>query len=336
LKLGNARVLRLLLLIGLASLGGCERGGTVSTELWGAERPAAPVLVRSLTLPSALPAGSTMNAGADGTLEIGRGGRVLAIDPESGVLLWESDLETQSGARVLGRGGERLYVRAGAELITLDADGEIRMRRDRLATAIVALDPFVRHVYTATETGAVIGLDPRLLRPRWAWPRLGRAATAMAVSPEGDRLYLALAPTAVGGESQVLVRDVQNGRVLHESTLPGAVRDLRVAANGVVFAMVGTGAGAEIHALRPGPEGLTAHWRRSADEWGLGAGAQLRVDHDGHRLAAFAAGPGGGLRMLDAESGDPIGDAMPAPIDAGFGANGTLFVLFAREIQVLR
>ncbi|HEV2132575.1 MAG TPA: hypothetical protein VGR27_15780, partial [Longimicrobiaceae bacterium] len=185
----------------------------------------------------------------------------------------------------------------------------------------------------------VYGLDPRSLEPRWAWPRLGLDAEALASSPEGDRLYLALrepAGTGGAGATRVLTRDVQTGRVLAETLLPFAVRLLTTDAAGRVYALLEDNAGGAVAALQPGAVGLRVLWQRSLLSLGLAAPVELRVSPPGDRLALFTGERERGLHLLDARTGESLGRLHEGPLDAAPGADGVLYLLYQEEIRILR
>ncbi|MBA4155904.1 MAG: PQQ-binding-like beta-propeller repeat protein [Gemmatimonadetes bacterium] len=268
-------------------------------------------------------------------LWVGYPGELQALDT-TGAVRVRTALDAGGPLRIVGNGSARLYVRAGDELLSVDEEtGEVRMRRGEIGGAVVALDPRGRHLYLATEAGAVFGLHPRLLRPLWAWSRLGRRATAIDSSPEGDRLYLALAGEGDSPPGEILVRDVQTGRVLASVQLSGAVRELVVGPTGILFLVLVEDGGASLAALRPGPHGLTELWRHAPGNDAPPGTPQIRVSGTGGDLAAFVPGAAG-LRVLDAHTGEVGLRTDDAPRDAAFGADGSLYLLFAEEIRVLR
>jgi hypothetical protein len=315
--------------------GGCERSGPVSGELWGHEPPAVPTLVRSFELPEAAPRGALLS-GPRGLLWITVPGALLALDPATGEVRLRAEPDALATAVPLGADAEQIYVRAGSDLVRLNAEGSVRARRPLASPGAVALDPLGRHVLVGTDVGAVIGLHPRQLRPSWAWPRLGAPATALAVSPEGDRVYLALAPAGASDGARLLQRDAQTGRVLHETDLTGTVEDLRATAAGTVLAVLRDDSGYELLALRASDRGLVTIWRRPISAAAPRVAVRLRVDDRGRRVALLKTGGDAGLVILDAGDGSVLSESADAPLDAAFGAHGALYLLYPREIRVLQ
>jgi DNA-binding beta-propeller fold protein YncE len=188
-------------------------------------------------------------------------------------------------------------------------------------------------VFATIRRGGVVGLDPATLEPRWGWPEPGSDAGAVAVSPLGDRVYLAVeGDDALDLPRTVQTRDALTGRVLAESVPPEHVRELAAAADGTLF---GRGE-RRVFALRPGPGGLTVRWDVPVAASGLPRADGVRVSPDGARVAVLARGKGGGVRVLDARTGAVVGRTDEAPLDAAYGVEGRLWILNAREVRVVR
>jgi hypothetical protein len=278
-----------------------------------------------------------------GTLAIDAGGRLWRGAPG-----WAEPIDAHSGvggARIetggtdvphfLGTADGRVYLRAGDRLLTADtATGQIIAARREAGVVALATDG--RYVYLATATGAVFGLGPRSLLPRWAWPRLGAPALALASSPAGDRLFVALAdttrPRAPG--TTLLSRDAQTGRTEGEVAIDGAVTELAAAPEGWIFAATWAEDAGALIALRPAGSGTwEVAWRRRAAALGQADGPLLlRLSPLGDRLAVSSRA--GGVRLLDARSGEAVGHAETgsAPLDAARGADGALYILQPTEI----
>ncbi|CAN5844526.1 hypothetical protein BH23GEM7_BH23GEM7_05640 [soil metagenome] len=319
-------------LLALALLGGsgCE------WHVGGEPRPAAVIMLGARVGP-----GAALGVDDEGRLWVAAGDSLRVMDAASGQLLASAAIGAAGPLHLMGGQGEGegMYLRAGERLLALDgATGEPRAEREVPATHVLTLDPRGRHVYEGMVSGTVYGLDPRTLEPRWAWPRLGRDATALASSPEGDRLYLALRePAEAGaGTTRVLTRDVQTGRVLAETPLPFSVQSLAADAAGTVYALLGDDAGGLVAALRPGGDGLRVQWQRPLLSLGLAEPAELRVAPSGDRLALFTRDRERGLQLLDARTGEPLGRLGEGPLDAASGADGVLYLLYEEEIRILR
>ncbi len=64
--------------------------------------------------------------------------------------------------------------------------------------------------------------------------------------------------------------------------------------------------------------------------------AELRVSPTGERVVLFAPRGEGPLRVLDARTGEPLGRVEQGPLDADFGPDGALYLLYGEEIRVVR
>ena len=233
--------------------------------------------------------------------------------------------------RVLGWIGRQAYLRVADEVavVELGADSALA-RRGGFGVNPVSLDVRGRVVLEAAASGAVIGYDPGTLEPLWAWPALAQRSTALAVSPEGDRVYQAL---GTGEQAhRVLIRDLQSGRVLSSASFPAPFRALVTDDDGVLYGIVSDRRGAAVLALRPRAHDLELVWRvrlpASEDE------AEMRIDVRASRVLVW--GSGVGLRLIDASDGTIIGRTRTDPLDATLDPGGELWALFSGELQRLR
>ncbi|HEV2131601.1 MAG TPA: PQQ-binding-like beta-propeller repeat protein, partial [Longimicrobiaceae bacterium] len=269
-----------LLALGLLGGGGCDwRGG-------GEPQPTAVIMLATRFGP-----GAALGVDGEGRLWVAAGDSLRVMDAASGQLLASAAIPAADPLHLMAGEERGMYLRAGERLLALDgATGEPRAEREVAAAHPVTIDPRGRHVYEAMVSGTVYGLDPRTLEPSWAWPRLGLDAAALASSPEGDRLYLALrepAGTGGAGATRVLTRDVQTGRVLAETLLPFSATVLAADAAGMVYALLEDDVGGAVAALQPGAEGLRVLWQRSLLSLGLAGPVELRISPPGDRLALF-------------------------------------------------
>lgn len=269
----------------------------------------------------------TLGADSAGGLWLGVPGWLVAVDSAGRAT---ARVPTGATLRVLGSSGGRLLAREpGAGLALVDADSGLRRSRRESRERPAARDPRGRWIYAAVVNGGVVGLDPATLAPAWGWPETGAAATALAVSPLGDRVYLATASDDDGALVRVL--DQQSGREVGRTEVDEPVTALLPGAGDDLFAVMEGG----VRAFRHGAEGLEERWSVTAAALDLGEGAtELRVSPDGSRAAAFRAG--GRLALLAAEDGRILGRTTEAPADAAWGADGRLFVLEASGLRVLR
>src|SRR6185436_18223681 len=126
---------------------------------------------------------------------------------------------------------------AAASATVETATGKTSTRR---SDAPLARDPRGRWVYTATRTGSVLGLDTATLAPRWGWPDAGSRVSALAVSPLGDRVYVALAGSSRNDvPASIEVRDALSGRLLSAYRASDPARRLEVGPDGTLYALMG-------------------------------------------------------------------------------------------------
>jgi hypothetical protein len=266
---------------------------------------------------------------------VGRPGRLARLDGAA-----VAAAVATAGAevpRVVGGAGGRLVVRVGARVLALDPESaEVMAERAEMA-GILSIDPLERYLYRATGSGAVLAYDAVSLEPRWGWAALGAPATAATGSLLGDRLYLALSDTAGAGApgGEVLIRDLQTGRVLSRVFFPVPLAGLLPDPRGGLVALLREEGGGAVMGLGHAQGDLPLRWRHTLDELGLEAEPQLRASARTPRIAVFGEGNENGLHVLDAETGRRIGRVREAVLDAGFGADGALYLLDATSIRVV-
>jgi DNA-binding beta-propeller fold protein YncE len=199
----------------------------------------------------------------------------------------------------------------------------------------VARDPRGRWIYATIRHAGVVGITADSLHTLWGWPHAGPAATALAVSPLADRVYLALDSSAVEGtDPRVQVRDQQSGRVLATLAQPAAVRWLAAARSGALFGYAEAGGRGSVVALGHVVGGLEERWRVSLRRVGLGSPAAVRVSPAGDRVAVFGR-RGGGVRLLDGATGAVIGHEDESPLDVAFDAGGRLHLLYPSRTETI-
>jgi hypothetical protein len=286
---------------------------------------------RRIPLPAGV-AGATSLAASGGRIWISGGRALVALDT-AGRLVTGVPMEA-SGARIVAVGASAVYLRTPATRLLVVDPGVpgVRARRAGVGEDGFALDPRGGDGYVVRPHGGILGVDAATLRPKWGWPERGAPGTALAVSPLGDRVYLALG----GDEPRILTRDAQSGRVLAETEAPGEVRRLLAGPDGVLYALVGEGRRGALLALRPGPEGLETVWREELGSIGAGDSARVVVSSRGDRLAVVSAEGEGTARLLDARTGRLLRSSRPGVVDAAFAPDGALWLLRADELRVAR
>lgn len=234
--------------------------------------------------------------------------------------------------RVIGWSAAGAYLREGDSLYLLSAVGDtVTARRGGFRLNPLALDVRGRAIYQGARSGAVVAHDPVSLEPIWAWASLDAATTAIALSPEGDRLYQALGADEEG--PRVLTRDLQTGRVLGSTEIRDPLRELVVAPSGVLYGLAHDGRRAIVLALQPQGHELAPRWRLGlpASE---GSG-EMSIAVAGGRILVQGLGPEAGTRVLSAESGARVGRTRGQPLDAAFSPGGGLWALYPGELRRL-
>jgi hypothetical protein len=282
--------------------------------------------LRRVPLPEPAVAGATLAVDSAGTVWVGWPGRLVALDT-AGAALAEVSVGGDTVPRLLWRAGDRLALALPGRVAIAPAAGGSPGPSWRGETYRAALrDPRGRWVYAVTVGGGVVGLEPDSLRPRWGWPAAGAEPAGAAVSPLGDRVYVAL-DTATARGAAIQVRDAGTGRVLLDAPRDEAPTALVAGADGALF----VADGGSVRRLEPRLAGLEEGWSRAV---GIGDALALRTDPTGHRVAAFS--PGERLVLLDARTGEVLGETREAPLDAAFGPEGRLYLLEERALRVVR
>lgn len=325
---------------GECSIASAAAGGNCGLRFWGLLAALAlaackeqggelPILKR-IPLPEPVSATATLTTDTAGRVWVGDAGRLTVLDTLGRVAARIP--VAGAPARVLRMQGSRLYVTRGPRDLAVVHAGTGRILAERRARRAgpVVIDPMARWAFTTARWGGVLGLDT-LLVTRWGWPEAGSEAGALAISPLGDRVYL-----AVNGDDDrspaVQVRDAYSGRVLSSWEPPAPVRGLEAAADGRLYGWDDDGA----FALRHTPGGLAAVWRVSLGRVGLERIDALRASPSGARIAVLARGEGGGVRVLDTADGRVVAREGEAPPDAAWDVRGRLLVLGTREVRVVR
>ena len=271
---------------------------------------------------------ATLTVDAAGRAWIGEPGALVAVDT-SGREVARVPVALSGTPRLLWTAAGRRYVRAAGATAVLDAAG--KPLGTRRSDAPLARDPRGRWVYTASRNGSVMGLAPETLAPRWGWPDAGSPVGALAVSPLGDRVYVALSGSERHDVAAAIeVRDALSGRLLSTYATGAPVRALEVAPDGTLYAVLG----GSVAALRHGPGGLKQLWSKDFGGIGRHAPDAVRVSPGGQRLAAVAFGHE--LHLLAAADGKVLEESTKAPRDAAWDVAGRLWVLSGREIRIVR
>lgn len=311
-------VRRIVALLGIAGgLGACARED--GRLLRAAER-----------ISLGIPAAETMTIDSTGRFWIGAPGEIWIRD--STATPRRIPAPGEGAPRVVGWSAAGAYLRVGDSLFLLSAvDDTVTARRGDFGRNPLAFDVRGRAIYQGARSGAVLAHDPVSLEPIWAWASLDAPTTAIALSPEGDRLYQALGADEDG--ARVLTRDLQTGRVLGRTELRHPLRELAVARSGVLYGLAVDGRRAIVLALQPQGHELTPRWRLGlpASE-GYG---EVTIAVAGGRILVQGLGSEAGMRVLSGESGARLGRTRGPPLDAAFGPDGALWTLYPGELRRL-
>jgi len=284
--------------------------------------------LESVVLRDSVPVDATLWLDHAGRAWVGRAGSLTAFDT-AGNALGGMAVPLRGTPQVLWTAKGRTYLRTAGAAAVANAQG--RQAGVRRSEAPVAADPRGRWVYTATRTGSVLGLSPETLAARWGWPDAGSAVTSLAVSPLGDRVYVALAGNSARQvNAGIEIRDALSGRLLSTFLTDAGMKALQVGPDGTLYGVVG----GSVMALRHGPEGLKQLWVRKMGGIGGPDPDALRVSPDGARVAVLERGRS--LHLLAAADGKVLQESKRAPRDAAWDASGRLWVLGAREIRIVR
>jgi hypothetical protein len=272
----------------------------------------------------------TLAVDGEGRQWLGRPGAMRVRDAAGSA----RDLRLPGAAapRVVGWVDGTAYLQQGDALLVMPGRADsITAAREVFGRNPLLCDVRGRAVLQGARSGAVLAHDPATLEPLWAWAALGAATTALAASPEGDRVYQALDDD--DRDPQVLTRDLQTGRDLGRMELDFPLEEMVAADDGTLYGVGREGRRAVIVALRPGGGELELVWRMPlpVDD----AAARVRIVVSGAWVAVWGRGPREGLRILDSEEGDILARDRTEPLDVAFGPDGQLWALYPRELRRL-
>lgn len=276
---------------------------------------------------------ATLHVDAAGRFWIGGAGAAVVLDG-GGAELFRVSTPGAAAPEVAASAGGVTHLQAGDTLVAVDAStGARKGARGGFAGVVVRADARGRYVLQGAASGAVLGFDPVTLEPRWGWASRGDPTTALAAAPEGDVLWQALEMGENAG--LLLERDLQTGRVLEDARMFDRIAALEATPGGdLMAAIVGT---RRVHVilLRPRGSSMTQIWRSVVDLDGAQA-VRMRYAAGTGIVAIFTPGSETGLRVLDAKTGESRGFIEDAPLDAAFGPDGALYLLYPRQLLRVR
>jgi hypothetical protein len=302
--------------------------------LLGACRPeAAPII--DVVERTPLPAGdyTTLHLDAGGGSWLGAPGRLTRV-PSAGTLPADIPLPEVDGTPTfVGEAGGVTFFHSGTHLIAVEGTvPELRAGPVEIEPGRAALDVRGRYLYRTSGAGSIIAHDPVTLEPVWGWGAVGAPAPALALSPEGDLLYLAVVDPEGARPAEILVRDVQTGRILSRVEVVEPIKALVADGRGDLYALaVAPDRGGMVIALRYRRGELETRWRHRTPDVDAEAAAALILAPSGRRLAVLAAGEHPFLEIVDAQSGLALGRYGQPVLDAAFGPADELWVLLPEE-----
>ena len=240
----------------------------------------------------------------------------------------------EAGAEILGDAAGMLFFRVGPAL------GALAPGRDSLRvgapigkTDALTLDPLGRFAYQSGGHGAITAHEAETLRPVWGWPALGGLSEGIALSPEGDRLYQAVAPK--DGQRLLLVRDLQTGRILRQIEVEGEVRRMAMATDGGIYVVESHRGDADVVRYTWAGGTLAEQWRTVLSGIEPASNTQLHTAPSGQLLAVLTPENEEGLHILDAETGVMLGQVAGPARDVAFRSTGEILLLVPGEIHQL-
>ena len=295
----------------------------------GSEDTLIPIL--SIEIVDESPVDSTRTD--DGVLWLSSPGQAISFDPstESARRL---TIPGGGDPAVIGRAGDSLLLLVDRRVVATSPDSVGLFTLSEGVDAAV-IDTEGGFLLESIAHGEIVARQVDDLLPVWGWGGVGAASSALALSPEGDRLYQASVGSAIRGYV-LRVRDLLSGRTLQEVVLDWPIRVLRRTGQGDLIGAGwdedGDAAFLTRLAWRAGE--LTVEWHRLMEPEGVGGPARLAISRDGRRIA-LAGNDETGLTLFDGETGSTIAIYSGAVRDAVFDDFGNLYLLTpAAVIQV--
>jgi hypothetical protein len=301
-------------------------GAVLALVVGGCTPPDADTFVVIERIP--MPEGrfASLHSDGPGSLWLSGAGEIVRVDG-GGRELGRLALPESATGEFAGGVGDHLYVVTPLAAFAVSRDrGEILAERQGASAGAFLPDARGRFVLGTTGAGAVIGYDPATLEPIWGWGAIGARGTGLALSPEGDRLYQGVA-AGEGDGGELLVRDVQTGRVLGRRDLEQTPEVVLAGQPGVVIILESWAGRRSLEALQWGGGELRPRWRRTLTDLRIEGAATIRISPDGSRLAVVGLQNDEGLHVLDVETGETIDRFRITAVDVAFGPGGEIYLL---------
>jgi len=266
---------------------------------------------------------------------LGAPGEIVMIDT-AGTAVRRIELGSPASPRPIGDRTSRTTFRTPSTVVIAPASlAEPVVQRGDMAGEL-AIDPRGRYLLHSTGAGAIVIHDAATLAPISGWADVGAETSALAVSPEGDRLYQALL-FGPGVEPELFVRDLQTGRVLRRVTLPHSATRLVTGVDGAIYSLANeSDASVRLGRWSWVDGGLEQSWERTLDGFENAATISIGLSPDGRMLAVVEPQNEAGLRVIDAETGE-ITDRLRGPaLDAAFDLQNRIYLLKPGELLRLQ
>lgn len=281
-------------------------------------------IVERIPLPGTF---ASLHIADDGALWLGNSDGIVRTDP-TGVVSGRFPFSSGSAPDRIATTASGLYFRSGSAFHLIDPGTDsLLIHRDDMPGDAVAMDPRGRYLFRTGGAGAILAHDAPSLDPIWGWGAIGAEGTAIAVSPQGDRVYEAITDNDDTGE--LLVRDLQTGRVLERLDLPHPVRILLAAEDGslVGIGWRADGSGGTLFRLAWIGGEIGTVWSRSTGDLGISPPMRLRLSGRGDRLAVLAMNDEAGLHVLDMETGRTVDRLGGRADDVAFDPADRIYLL---------
>ena len=237
--------------------------------------------------------------------------------------------------RYLTSSGERVYFRAETQLGWLSADGDTVARRAASDIDAVALDPSSRYLLTTTGPGTVVIHDPVGLEPIFGWAAVGAESPDLAFAAEGDVVYQPVYAFEFRETPEILVRDLETGRIRQRLPLTAPVDAIAASARGTVVAAGTTAEGAEASGFAWREGHLREVWRAGLDGAAAGERLRMKIDPAGRLMAVMTHNDEAGLHLVEVETGRVVDRLRGSFRDFAFDREGRLWALYPGELRRL-
>lgn len=296
----------------------------------------APDTLRTVaTLPLPVADLSGLEIDSTGIFWLAAPGAILRL-PQDSLTPKRLPLASPGSPQFVGRTDSAAIFRTASNVLAASLSGDsILAANDGAPSDVAVLDVRDRYLFTTTGPGEVILYRPETLEPIWGWAAVGAPSDALALSPEGDRVYQAVGPSEYRESAEILVRDLQTGRILRTVEMPEVVRALVAAPSGSLYGTMWDDelGGASAFALVWAGGELEVAWRRGFGDIGIEAPATLKLSPVGDSAGILGLNEEAGIHILDVNTGDTVDRLRIEALDFAFDPAGRLYLLFPGELR---